>query len=139
MMRSSAAGTAGFTAALSIVEMERNGLTPAKGPVIVTGATGGVGSFGNMVLPEGLGDHPLDIRRLGNVGGDGHRLPAQLTNFPGDRLELWLCPGRQGHVRAGPGIGQGDFPADPPARSGAKHPAPPPGVRISIAVVAEAG
>jgi acrylyl-CoA reductase (NADPH) len=40
-----AIGTAGFTAALSIVEMERNGLTPAGGPVIVTGATGGVGSI----------------------------------------------------------------------------------------------
>ena len=40
---SMAIGTAGFTAALSIVEMERNGLTPASGPVIVTGATGGVG------------------------------------------------------------------------------------------------
>ena len=38
-----AIGTAGFTAALSIEEMERNGLTPASGPVIVTGATGGVG------------------------------------------------------------------------------------------------
>jgi NADPH2:quinone reductase len=38
-------GTAGFTAALSIVEMERNGLTSASGPVIVTGATGGVGSI----------------------------------------------------------------------------------------------
>lgn len=37
-------GTAGFTAALSILEMERNGLTPGSGPVIVTGATGGVGS-----------------------------------------------------------------------------------------------
>ncbi len=36
-------GTAGFTAGLSIVEMERNGLTPEAGPVIVTGATGGVG------------------------------------------------------------------------------------------------
>jgi acrylyl-CoA reductase (NADPH) len=40
-----AIGTAGFTAALSIVEMERNGLAPASGPVIVTGATGGVGSI----------------------------------------------------------------------------------------------
>jgi NADPH2:quinone reductase len=40
-----AIGTAGFTAALSIVEMERNGLSPASGPVIVTGATGGVGSI----------------------------------------------------------------------------------------------
>jgi len=40
-----AIGTAGFTAALSIIEMERNGLTPSSGPVIVTGATGGVGSI----------------------------------------------------------------------------------------------
>jgi acrylyl-CoA reductase (NADPH) len=40
-----AIGTAGFTAGLSIVEMERNGLAPSNGPVIVTGATGGVGSI----------------------------------------------------------------------------------------------
>jgi len=38
-------GTAGFTAALAIHRLEHNGLTPAKGPVIVTGATGGVGSI----------------------------------------------------------------------------------------------
>jgi len=37
-------GTAGFTAALAIHRMEHNGQTPAKGPVVVTGATGGVGS-----------------------------------------------------------------------------------------------
>ena len=43
-------GTAGFTAALSIVEMERNGLVPARGPVIVTGATGGVGSIAVQCL-----------------------------------------------------------------------------------------
>jgi acrylyl-CoA reductase (NADPH) len=40
-----AIGTAGFTAALSIIDLERNGLTPERGPVIVTGATGGVGSM----------------------------------------------------------------------------------------------
>lgn len=40
-----AIGTAGFTAALSIIELERNGLKPGNGPVIVTGATGGVGSI----------------------------------------------------------------------------------------------
>jgi acrylyl-CoA reductase (NADPH) len=40
-----ALGTAGFTAALGIVRMEENGLNPSKGPVIVTGATGGVGSL----------------------------------------------------------------------------------------------
>ena len=45
-----AIGTAGFTAALSVVEMERNGLRPENGPVIVTGATGGVGSIAVQCL-----------------------------------------------------------------------------------------
>jgi len=40
-----ALGTAGFTAALAIHRMERNGQSPARGPVVVTGATGGVGSI----------------------------------------------------------------------------------------------
>jgi acrylyl-CoA reductase (NADPH) len=43
-------GTAGFTAALSIVEMEQNGLAPGSAPVIVTGATGGVGSLAVQML-----------------------------------------------------------------------------------------
>ncbi len=38
-------GTAGFTAALAIHRMERNGQAPENGPVVVTGATGGVGSL----------------------------------------------------------------------------------------------
>jgi NADPH2:quinone reductase len=37
-------GTAGYTAALAIHRMEQNGLLPGNGPVVVTGATGGVGS-----------------------------------------------------------------------------------------------
>ncbi|WP_042165993.1 acryloyl-CoA reductase [Paenibacillus gorillae] len=37
-------GTAGFTAALSVQRLEDNGLHPSKGPVLVAGATGGVGS-----------------------------------------------------------------------------------------------
>ena len=45
-----AIGTAGFTAALSIVELERNGLKPTNGPIIVTGATGGVGSLAVQCL-----------------------------------------------------------------------------------------
>lgn len=40
-----ALGTAGFTAALGIVRMEACGLAPGGGPVIVTGATGGVGGL----------------------------------------------------------------------------------------------
>jgi NADPH2:quinone reductase len=38
-------GTAGFTAALALHRMETNGQTPEMGPILVTGATGGVGSF----------------------------------------------------------------------------------------------
>lgn len=38
-------GTAGFTAALAIDRMERNGQEPQRGPVVVTGASGGVGSL----------------------------------------------------------------------------------------------
>ena len=38
-------GTAGFTAGLAVVRMEQNGLRPENGPVIVDGATGGVGSI----------------------------------------------------------------------------------------------
>jgi acrylyl-CoA reductase (NADPH) len=38
-------GTAGFTAALAVERLEQNGLRPDHGPVVVTGATGGVGSF----------------------------------------------------------------------------------------------
>jgi NADPH2:quinone reductase len=45
-----AIGTAGFTAAQSIVELEHNGLKPAGGAVIVTGSTGGVGSIAVSAL-----------------------------------------------------------------------------------------
>ncbi len=47
-----AIGTAGFTAALSVVELEARGLEPANGPVLVTGATGGVGSTAIAILSE---------------------------------------------------------------------------------------
>ena len=47
-------GTAGFTAALAIHRMEHNGTRPKSGPVVVTGATGGVGSLAvNMLARRG--------------------------------------------------------------------------------------
>ena len=47
-------GTAGFTAALAIHRMEQNGQQPQNGPVVVTGATGGVGSLAiNMLAGRG--------------------------------------------------------------------------------------
>lgn len=45
-------GTAGFTAALAIHQLEKNGLRPSKGPVLVTGATGGVGSCALSLLNQ---------------------------------------------------------------------------------------
>lgn len=45
-----ALGTAGFTAALSVVALEEHGLTPGEGSVLVTGATGGVGSVAVSIL-----------------------------------------------------------------------------------------
>lgn len=49
-----AIGTAGFTAAIAVQRMEDNGQIPERGPIVVTGATGGVGSFAISML-AGLG------------------------------------------------------------------------------------
>lgn len=49
-----ALGTAGFTAGLAVERMEHNGLTPSSGPVVVNGATGGVGGIAVDIL-SGLG------------------------------------------------------------------------------------
>ena len=67
-------GTAGFTAALAIHRMEHNGQTPAKGPIVVTGATGGVGSLAidmlarrgyEVVAVSGKAQHAEYLRALG--------------------------------------------------------------------------
>ena len=47
-----AIGTAGYTAMLSVMALERHGLTPARGPVVVTGAAGGVGSVAVSLLAK---------------------------------------------------------------------------------------
>jgi acrylyl-CoA reductase (NADPH) len=51
-------GTAGYTAMLSIMALERHGLTPDRGPVVVTGANGGVGSVAIAILSK-LGYHVI--------------------------------------------------------------------------------
>ncbi|TAK41115.1 MAG: acryloyl-CoA reductase [Betaproteobacteria bacterium] len=53
-------GTAGYTAGLAILKMELNGLRPANGPVIVNGATGGVGSIAIAALAR-LGYHVVAL------------------------------------------------------------------------------
>jgi alcohol dehydrogenase len=57
---SMALGTAGYTAGLAVVRMEHDGLKPANGPVVVTGATGGVGSIAVDIL-AGAGYHVVAL------------------------------------------------------------------------------
>lgn len=45
-------GTAGYTAMLSVLALEKNGVTPDKGEILVTGANGGVGSFAISILSK---------------------------------------------------------------------------------------
>jgi acrylyl-CoA reductase (NADPH) len=47
-----AIGTAGYTAMLAVMALERAGMTPSRGPVIVTGAAGGVGSVAIAILAK---------------------------------------------------------------------------------------
>ncbi|MCW5692365.1 MAG: oxidoreductase [Pseudolabrys sp.] len=47
-----AIGTAGYTAMLSVMALEKHGLTPADGPIAVTGAAGGVGSVAVAILSK---------------------------------------------------------------------------------------
>lgn len=47
-----AIGTAGYTAMLCVLALERNGATPAAGPIVVTGAAGGVGSIAIALLAK---------------------------------------------------------------------------------------
>jgi len=53
-----AIGTAGFTAMLSVLALEKHGVSPNSGPVVVTGAAGGVGSVATAVLSK-LGYHVI--------------------------------------------------------------------------------
>jgi acrylyl-CoA reductase (NADPH) len=84
-------GTAGFTAVLSLARLEQVGITPALGPIVVTGATGGVGSMAvsllarhgfEVVASSGKADEHAYLRGLGasrvigreDLGSDGGRV-----------------------------------------------------------------
>lgn len=69
--RAAAIGTAGFTAMLSVLAVERHGVRPGDGPVLVTGAAGGVGSIA-IALLAGLGFEV--VAASGRVESQGHYL-----------------------------------------------------------------
>ena len=67
-------GTAGFTAAIAVIRMEDNGQIPSRGPIVVTGATGGVGSFAismfaklgyEVIAFTGKKEHEEYLKKLG--------------------------------------------------------------------------
>ena len=64
-----AIGTAGYTAMLSVLALEKHGLAPKDGPIVVTGAAGGVGSVATAVLSK-LGYHV--IASTGRVSESGY-------------------------------------------------------------------
>ena len=90
-----AIGTAGFTAMLSVLALEKHGLTPKHGPVVVTGAAGGVGSVATAVLSK-LGYHV--IASTGRIVGG--RLSRGPRRGRGDRSQRTVGPGEAAGERA---------------------------------------
>jgi hypothetical protein len=88
-----AIGTAGYTAMLAVMALERHGLTPAHGPVVVTGAAGGVGSVAIALLAK------LGFQVSASTGG---RLPERPWRHRDHRPQRALGGGqaaRQGALR----------------------------------------
>lgn len=94
-----AVGTAGYTAALSVLALERAGITPERGEVLVTGAAGGVGGVA-IVLLAAMGYRVLaSSRRVATEGdylrglGAHHVIDAQELSAAGRPLgkERWAA------------------------------------------------
>ena len=83
--QAAAVGTAGYTAMLSVIALEQHGVTPDKGPVIVTGAAGGVGSVAVAVLAN-LGFEVIASTGRAETEGDYLRRLGATTVI--DRAEL---------------------------------------------------
>jgi acrylyl-CoA reductase (NADPH) len=88
--QSMAIGTAGYTAMLCVMALERHGVTPASGPVLVTGAAGGVGSVAIALLSK-LGYEV--IASSGRAEAEGGYLKGLGASEVIDRAEL-SEPGR---------------------------------------------
>ena len=87
-----AIGTAGFTAAMSVVALEERGLQPGDGPVLVTGASGGVGGTALAILADrghevwAATGKPHEAERLTALGAAGILTRDEVT-APGKPLE----------------------------------------------------
>lgn len=84
-----AIGTAGYTAMLCVLALERHGIRPADGPVLVTGANGGVGSVAVILLSR-LGYHV--VASTGRIDEAAHLMALGAAEVI-DRAEL-AVPGK---------------------------------------------
>lgn len=95
---SMAIGTAGYTAALSLLALQKHGITPAHGPALVTGAAGGVGSIAVCLLANAgfqvvaSTGRPEEAAFLKDLGASEIIDRAELS-APGKPLgkERWAC------------------------------------------------
>ena len=105
-----AIGTAGYTAMLAVMALERHGITPERGPVVVTGAAGGVGSVAIALLVQArLPGDRLDRAAAGGADylrglGAAEILDRKELSAPGKPLakERWAGAhrlGRRDHAR----------------------------------------
>ncbi|MCZ7656270.1 MAG: acryloyl-CoA reductase [Rhodocyclaceae bacterium] len=100
-----ALGTAGYTAALAVVRMEENGLMPANGRVVVSGATGGVGSIAVDILTRlgyevvALTGKESQTEYLKGLGAKEVLLRSGLDLSKIKPLEKTLWAGRRGQSR----------------------------------------
>jgi acrylyl-CoA reductase (NADPH) len=94
-----AIGTAGFTAALGLEALARNGTTPESGPIVVTGATGGVGCLAvdlfagagyRVIAVTGKADQHEWLRTL----GASEILPREAVSLANDTRPRPLLPTR---------------------------------------------
>jgi len=95
-----AIGTAGYTAMLAVMALERAGVTPARGPLIVTGAAGGVGSVAVAVLAKLGYAVTASTGRLSESGYLKELGAAEII----DRKELTASPRALGKERWAGGI-----------------------------------
>jgi acrylyl-CoA reductase (NADPH) len=95
-----AIGTAGYTAMLAIIALERHGVSPAGGPVVVTGASGGVGSVAIAILAKLGYEVVASTGRTQEAGYLQSLGAAQVI----DRAELAGAPKPLGRERWGAGI-----------------------------------
>lgn len=84
-------GTAGFTAGLSLFKMEKMGQNPAMGEILVTGATGGVGSMAvgilakagyDVIASTGKTDAEAHLKKLGATRIEGREFAHDTTGKP---------------------------------------------------------